>query len=431
MIYIQRFTKEFQMIVKKISKEIDTLKDEMTRALVELIKIPAISPDNGGEGEYEKAVKLLEMIEEWPFDKIERYDVPDERAKNGIRPNILIYYRGENRRVPRLWILTHLDVVPPGDLKKWTITKPFDPLIKEGKIYGRGAEDNGQSLVASLYAIRSLMNLEIRPKRDVILAFVSDEETGSNYGIKWLMENHPELFRKNDLVLVPDGGRKDGKFIEIAEKSILWMEVRIKGMQVHGSTPQKGLNAHRVALDYAKALDEFLHEKYDEKDEIFEPPESTFELTISENDSRSPNVIPGEHRIVFDCRVLPKYNLDEILEDAKMIGRIIERKYRKRVEGEIIPEIKIRVLQKLQAPEPTPVNSKIVELLIRAIKEFRGDEPRVGGIGGGTFAAFFRKLGIPAVVWETVDEMAHQPNEYTRIENMVEDSKIMALLPLL
>jgi len=210
-----------------VLKEVEGLRDEMVETLVELIRIPAISPDYGGEGEYDKAQKLLEIIKDWPFDRVEVYNAPDERAKNGVRPNIIAYYYGEESG--RLWILTHLDVVPPGDLRAWTVTEPFKPLVKDGRVYGRGSEDNGQGIVSSLYAIKALMNLGIRPRRTVILAFVSDEETGSKYGIEWLMKNHPELFRKDDLVLVPDGGNEDGTFIEVAEKGILWFKLKVKG----------------------------------------------------------------------------------------------------------------------------------------------------------------------------------------------------------
>ena len=420
------------MEMRVVSEEIEKLRDEMVNVLMELVKIPAISPDSGGEGEYDKAMKLLELIKGWPFDKVERYDAPDPRAKNGVRPNILAYYYGEQgEKSPRLWVLTHLDVVPPGDLSKWTVTKPFEPLVKDGKVYGRGSEDNGQSLVASLYAVRALMNLGMRPKRTIILAFVSDEETGSKYGLEWLMKEHPEVFRKDDLVLVPDGGNEEGTFIEIAEKSILWMKIKVKGKQVHASMPGLGLNAHRVAIDYAKELDEFLHEKYNARDELFDPPESTFEPTMGGNPSDAPNIAPGEHEVVFDCRVLPQYNLDNILNDAQELAEEIKEKYRKEVNGKVLPEVRVEVLQRLDAPAPTPKDSEIVKLLQKAIKEFRGKDVKIGGIGGGTFAAYFRKLGIPAVVWATLDEMAHQPNEYTKIENMVEDAKIMTALALL
>lgn len=413
--------------LERVSQEIENLRNDMVETLVELIKIPAISPNYGYEGEYDKAQKLLEIIKDWPFDKVEVYNAPDERAKNGVRPNILAYYYGENgEESPRLWILTHLDVVPPGDPSKWTVTEPFKPVVKEGKVYGRGSEDNGQSLVASLYAVRAMMNLGIRPKRTIVLAFVSDEETGSKYGIEWLMKEHPELFKENDLVLVPDGGNEDGTFIEVAEKSILWFRVKVRGKQVHASMPDKGLNAHRVALDYAYHLDKLLHERYSEKDELFDPPESTFEPTMVNGPADSPNIAPGEHEIVFDCRILPKYSIDEILSDAEKLAEEVKVKYSKEIGGEVLPEINVEVIQRLDAPEPTDPNSEIVKLLQTALKELRRKDAKVGGIGGGTFAAYFRKLGIPAVVWATLDEMAHQPNEYAKIDNMVEDAKVMA-----
>ena len=415
----------------KVLKEVEGLRDEMIKTLVELIKIPAISPDYGGEGEYDKAQKLLEIIRDWPFDKVEVYNAPDKRAKNGVRPNILAYYYGEKgEESERLWILTHLDVVPPGDLSKWTVTEPFKPLVKDGKVYGRGSEDNGQSLVASLYAMKAMMNLGIRSKRTVILAFVSDEETGSKYGIEWLMREHPELFREDDLVLVPDGGNEDGTFIEVAEKGILWFKLRVRGQQVHASMPDKGLNAHRVALDLAYNLDKRLHEKYSERDELFEPAESTFEPTMGGNPADSPNIIPGEHEVVFDCRVLPRYSLDDILKDIESIVEEVKGRHRKELDGKVLPEIEVEILQRADPAPPTDPKGEIVKLLKEAIKELRGKEAKVGGIGGGTFAAFFRRKGIPAVVWATLDEMAHQPNEYAKIDNMVEDAKVMAYLAL-
>ncbi|ASJ03407.1 diaminopimelate aminotransferase [Thermococcus profundus] len=419
---------ELETVVREVGK----LRDEMVNTLVELIKIPAISPDYGYEGEYDKAQKLLEIIKDWPFDKVEVYEAPDERAKNGVRPSILAYYYGqEGDKSPRLWILTHIDVVPPGDLSKWTVTEPFKPLVKDGKVYGRGSEDNGQSLVASLYAVKAMMNLGIRPKRTVILAFVSDEETGSHYGVEWLVKNHPELFRKDDLVLVPDGGNEDGTFIEVAEKSILWFKLKVKGKQVHASMPDKGLNAHRVALDLAYNLDKLLHEKYDKRDELFDPPESTFEPTMVKNPADSPNIAPGEHEVVFDCRILPDYSLDDVLNDVKALAEEVKERHKKEINGKVLPEVDIEILQRGDAAPPTDPNSEIVVLLREALKKLRGKEAVVGGIGGGTFAAFFRRLGIPAVVWATLDEMAHQPNEYAKIDNMVEDAKVMAALALL
>jgi succinyl-diaminopimelate desuccinylase len=91
-------------------------------------------------------------------------------------------------------------------------------------------------------------------------------------------------------------------------------------------------------------------------------------------------------------------------------------------------EIKIEQVHKTIAPQPTDVKSRIVVMMREAIMKVRGIEPKVGGIGGGTCAAYFREAGVPAIVWSTIDEMAHLPNEYAKIENLVNDAKIFAYL---
>jgi succinyl-diaminopimelate desuccinylase len=404
---------------KEVFSEIDNQKNEMTQALIELIRIPAIAPQNDGEGELEKSEKLMQILKRIGFDKIERCDAEDERVQSKVRPNIIAYYLGENTE-ERLWIITHMDVVPQGEESMWTVTKPFEPVVKEGRIYGRGSEDNGQSLISSVFAVKALKDLGIKPKRTVVLAFVADEEQGSTYGIQHLIKQG--LFRKDDLIIVPDGGKEKGEFIEVAEKSVLWFRIRTIGKQVHASRPGKGLNANRVGMEYALALDKMLHEKYPLRDKHFDPPESTFEPTKKETNVDAVNIVPGEDVVHFDCRVLPSYNVEEILTSVKKLAEQFEKK-----TG---AKIKIEVLQKSVAPKPTDANSKIVNMLREVVKTVRRVEPKVGGIGGGTCAAFFRKIDVPAVVWSTIDEMAHQPNEYAKVENLVNDAKVFALLAI-
>jgi len=413
---------------ESISRKVDELRNEIINTLTHLISIPAVNPSYGGEGELEKANALLEIIRGWPFDEVKRIDAPDRRAKGGVRPNILAIYRGKDESAGKLWIVTHLDVVPPGDLSAWTVTKPFEPRIVGDKIYGRGTEDNGQSLVASLYAVKALMELGIRPRRTVVLAFVSDEEAGSDYGIKYLMSKHPELFDKKDQALVPDAGNSDGSFIEVAEKSILWLKFKVYGKQTHGSTPHKGLNAHEVAITLANLLKNLLTTKYSIRDALYEPPESTFEITMVSGTATSPNIVPGYHEFVMDSRVLPQYSLDEVLRDIGNAINLVKAMYHRKIENEEVPRIEVETIQRLDAPKPTPTDAEIVKALVKVLRETRGIEPKIGGIGGGTFAAYFRMLEIPAVVWSTIDEVAHQPNEYTKITNLINDTKTIATL---
>lgn len=407
------------MKLKKIFSEIENCENEMVHTMLELLCIPAIAPENGGKGELKKAKKLMQTLKQAGFNKIERHYAKDERVPSKHRPNIVAYCNGENTE-EKLWIVTHLDVVPPGDKSLWTVTPPFDPKIKEGRIYGRGSEDNAQSLIASLYGIKTLIDLNITPKRTVALAFVADEEQGSDYGIKHLINEG--LFDKKDLVVVPDSGETDGGFIELAEKSILWFRIHTQGKQVHASRPSKGLNAHRAGMEYALKLDKKLHDTYSSKDEQFTPPESTFEPTKKEKNVEAVNVVPGEDLIYFDCRILPRYSLKEVIRNIHQSAR--------RFEEETETKIHIDILQKNSAAKPTDSHSRIVVALKEAIQKIKGINPRVGGIGGGTCASFFRREGIPTVVWSTIDETAHKPNEYSRISNLVNDAKVFAYLAL-
>jgi succinyl-diaminopimelate desuccinylase len=132
------------------------------------------------------------------------------------------------------------------------------------------------------------------------------------------------------------------------------------------------------------------------------------------------NIVPGEDVTYYDCRILPTYNLDEILGNIQKLAK----EYEKKTGG----KIEIEIAQKSVAPKPTDPNAKIVLMLQDAIKKVRRITPKVGGIGGGTCAAFFRKIDIPAVVWCTIDETAHQPNENAKIQNLIDDAKVYATL---
>lgn len=407
------------MQLQNLFAEVDKQREEMAQALMELIKIPAVAPENGGHGELEKAEKLIQILESVGFDEIKHLDADDERVPSKKRPNIIAYSYGESTS-EKLWIITHLDIVPPGEESLWTMTKPFEPTIKDERIYGRGSEDNGQSMVASIFAVKALRNLGLKPKRTVALAFVADEEQGSKYGIQHLIKQG--IFSENDLIIVPDGGNENGSFIEIAEKSALWFRIRTIGKQTHASRPHQGLNAHRIGMKYTLALDEMLHKKYSLKDPYFDPPESTFEPTKKDKNVDAVNIAPGEDVTYFDCRILPNYDVEEILGNIRALAAEFEKR-----SG---AAIKIEVVQKSIAPKPTDVNSRVVVMLKEAIKELRKIEPKIGGIGGGTCAAFFRDINVPAVVWSTVDETAHQPNEYAKIENLVNDAKVYASLML-
>jgi len=122
----------------------------MIKTQIDLCALKAISPDSEGEGEYDKAQYVKKLVSF--ADKVEEYDAKDERAKNGVRPNIVARIYGKDRS-KAVWIMSHLDVVPEGDRSLWE-TDPFKAVVKDGKIYGRGVEDNQQAIVSSLFAAK-------------------------------------------------------------------------------------------------------------------------------------------------------------------------------------------------------------------------------------------------------------------------------------
>ncbi len=394
---------------------IESLVPEMILMLSELVAIPAISPNDGGEGEYSKAKFITQKLEKLGFGKPEVYDSPDPRAKCGVRPNLILRIPGKTAK--RVWIISHMDVVPEGDRALWN-TDPFKAVVKDGRVYGRGSSDNCQELVSSLYAAVALKNTGITPEYETCLCFVADEEVGSTHGIRYLIKQG--IFTDEDLVIVPDSGNEKGDFIEIAEKSICWIEFEMYGEQVHASRPEQGNNACRAANEFSVALDRALHNAFPDSDKLFDPSVSTFEPTRRNANVPNVNTVPGREVFCFDCRVLPNIPLGDII---KVIDSEI-----KNIQDERKVKVTYRFMQKEQAPAPTSPHAPIVALLLDALMDVFPSKPVVGGVGGGTCAAHFRGAGIPAVVWCQEADVAHMPNEYAEIEHLLNEAKVFALM---
>jgi succinyl-diaminopimelate desuccinylase len=251
----------------------------------------------------------------------------------------------------------------------------------------------------------------------IALGLVADEETGSKYGLCHLLHEHGDLFDKNDLIVVPDSGNPKGTAIEVAEKSILWARFQTRGKQTHGSEPGKGINAHKAAAYLTTRLDT-LYSRFRKRDDLFDPPLSTFEPTRHDANVENINTIPGEDVTYFDCRVLPHYKLSEVIKVMRGLVRETEKKFRVKIQVEFP--------QKETAAPPTSTDAPVVVAIARAVRELRRRRPRAIGIGGGTVAKHLREAGFPCVVWSTMDERAHTPDEYALIPYILDDAKVFA-----
>ena len=387
---------------------------ELQRALT---AVAAISPQSGGTGEWEKGQVLIERLEALGFPAHEMHAAPDPRVPAGKRPNIVVTVPGSSDE-RTLWIMSHLDIVPPGESSLWS-SDPYTLVVQGDSIIGRGVEDNQQGLVSSVFAAVVLRELGLTPRLTVKLLFVADEETGSELGIQHVL-SHTDMFRPGDWALVPDSGSADGAEIEVAEKSLLWLKLRTRGKQCHASTPQKGVNAFRAASHLVVRLGE-LETLFPQRDPLFDPPLSTFTPTRKEANVPNVNTLPGDDVFYLDSRILPMVDVDAVLAAIRKISGTVEKDFGVKVELETV--------QRSSSPA-TPADSPLVKTLARAVKKVYGVDGRTVGIGGGTVGAFLRKKGIHTAVWSRLEENAHEPNERCLVSNMVGDCAVMAALML-
>lgn len=399
------------MALDKVLARLEKSQDESVSTLVDLCRLPAVGPDNGGEGEGKKASFVQKWMQGMGL-KVERLDAPDKRVPGGKRPNLV----ASVGKGPRLWFLCHLDVVPAGDRKAWK-TDPFEPKVVEGRVFGRGTEDNGQSLVSVLSAYEALAASKVKPAKALGFAIVSDEETGSRYGIKHLLER--DLFAKGDAFVVPDRGVPEGDEVEVAEKGLLWIRITVRGRQGHASLPSEAVNAHRAGAYLLTVIDATLPKRFGSTDPLFRPWNSTFEPTKHEANVPNVNTIPGEDVFFFDCRILPGIKARAVLDVVEDLAEQTSRTFGVKATAEIVNE---------ESSPPTPADAPVVQNLIRAIRKVRGIGAKPVGIGGGTVAAPLRRKGFPAAVWSTTDEVGHTANEYAKVENLVADAKVFAAL---
>ncbi|MFP4169015.1 MAG: M20 family metallo-hydrolase [Desulfonatronovibrionaceae bacterium] len=378
-----------------------------------LVSRPALGPDNGGDGEMDKAEYVLSCLEDIGMDRILRLDAPDSRVTAGKRPNLAAFIQGRDTG-RTMWIISHLDVVPAGDVDTWE-SDPFTLRVDGDLIYGRGVEDNHQAVVSSLLCAKAVRSLGLRPEMNLGLLFVADEETGNDYGLKYVLDKHGDIFGENDLFLVPDFGRPDSGMLEIAEKSMLWMQVRVNGVQTHASRPDQGRNSLVAAADMITRTGS-LEDIFSDTDALFSPPRSTFNPTKMEANVPNINTIPGLDVFYIDCRILPRYDLRQVVAEIEGLAS--------RVAEDHGVEIGCKPVHFEQAAPATDSRSNVVEKMRRAVRAVYSVEPEVQGVGGGTVALYLRKQGYPAVVWSTLMNQAHQANECSSVSNTINDARV-------
>jgi len=403
--------------LQAIYRRIDSYREDMIELQKALTAVSAVGPQNGGDGEMLKARLLKKHLIEMGFTSFRHYDAPDQAVSEGLRPNFLTTIDGKIRQ-RFVWIITHLDIVPPGELGLWS-ADPYTAYVKDNHVYGRGTEDNQQDMVASIFAAKAFLDEGIVPASSIGLFFVADEETSGGKGLYHVLDLPEQIFNTGDFIVVPDSGNSEGSLIEIAEKGILWLQFKTTGKQCHGSKPHLGKNAFSAGSYLVTQLTK-LAKIFNAADPLFDPPTSTFEPTKKEANVGNINTIPGEDIFYMDCRILPQYSLVAVLGEIEKISRKVEKKFSVKID--------ISHQQYVEPAQPTPDDAPVVYALKKAIDHVYHQKAFTGGVGAGTVAAYLRKRGYPVAVWSKSNMKAHQPDENCPIDNMLGNAKVFAHL---
>ena len=354
---------------------------ELSRAL---IARPSVTPDDQGCQQLlaERLQALGFIIEHLRFD-----DVDNLWARHGSDAPLFVF-------------AGHTDVVPPGPLEEWA-SAPFDPVVKDGYLYGRGAADMKGSIAAMVTACERFVARHADHKGSIAFLITSDEEGPSVNGTVKVVEALQARNEQIDWCLVgePSSKEQTGDTIKNGRRGSLNGVLEIRGQQGHVAYPQLADNPiHRAA----PALAELAAVEWDAGNEFFPP--TTFQISNLKAGSGTENVIPGLLKIMFNLRFSTESTAATL---------------RSRVE-EILTrhELDYKITWRLSGePFLTPAG-ELVDAARTAIQSTIGLDTLLSTTGGTSDGRFFAPTGAQVVELGPVNATIHQTNECVNIAEL-------------
>jgi succinyl-diaminopimelate desuccinylase len=378
--------------------------------LKRLIAIPTVSP----QGEhYEEAAELLaKELESVGMDKVEVIRVPSDYQKEKCKlassnPRFIVYGRIEGE-TPTLHFNGHYDVVPGGP--GWTVTEPFKPVEKDGKIYGRGAVDMKGGIAAVIGAL-SLVSREVKERGiSVEAAFVPDEEIGGHCGTGYLVETMEKV---PEYVVLPEPSGLERPWH--GHRGILWVKVKVKGRTAHASTPWLGSNAFLAAARLALELHSILSSIYSQRASKYpiDPEDARMPTAMIGGVAGVPgggktNQVPGEFEFTIDRRLIPEENVRGAWDEIRSALRWASMKAGAEAEA----SIEIAAEPAINDPGP----------LLDALKEAAREAGREVGdpvvCPGGLDMWYYTVRGSRALAYGPSYHLAHAPDEHISVDEL-------------
>jgi succinyl-diaminopimelate desuccinylase len=414
-------------VKERVLRAVDELADEVVAFTSELVRIPTVNPP--GE-RYEECARLI-------GDRLKRGGLAveylpaegrPEHTRSHPRLNV-VGTRPGKAKGPVVHLNGHFDVVPAG--QGWTVD-PFGGSVRDGKIWGRGTGDMKAGLAAAVYAVEALRRAGAETAGALEVSGTVDEESGGFAGMAFLAETGRIAKGRTDYVIIPEPLGVDR--ICIGHRGVWWFEVELRGRIAHGSMPFLGVSA----IDHMGALLEAVRAELQpalaaRRTAMPVVPEAAGRATLNVNavvggqaaDGIQTPCVADRCRAIFDRRFLIEEGLDGArAEVASLLETLAAR----------IPGFQYE-LKDLMIVHPvrTPDGSPLVAALGRAIADVRGREAAlIASPGTYDQKHVARIAGVEHCVayGPGILELAHQPDEWCGVDDLVDSTKVLALAAL-
>ncbi len=349
---------------------------EVIDLFIKLLSYESVTPDDAGS---------LDFIQ----DYLNGYEVI-WKNEAGVK-NLFLYKRfGEGSH---LCFAGHVDVVPPGE--GWE-SNPFVPLVHDGVITARGAQDMKSGVAAFVQALKEVESFD----GTLSILLTSDEEGDAEYGTKIMLKHLKSINFLPDFAIVaePTCDKVFGDAIKIGRRGSINGVIEKYGRQGHAAYPEKSTNPiHKVA----QILPEIAGVNLDEGDDYFSP--SQFVITDIRAGMEVTNVTPGKLKMMFNVRNSTKTNKEDV---EKFVHR-----YFNGMNYELN-------LNQSSKPFLTDADTLVVECLDKAIESICGITPQHSTAGGTSDARFLAEYGVKTVEFGVINDTIHAPNEHTTIDEV-------------
>jgi succinyl-diaminopimelate desuccinylase len=411
-------------VIERVLTEVDALREEVVECAGELVRIPTINPP--GEYYADCAMAIGKHLGRCGFELeyVEAVGRP-EHTRTHPRINVIGTRRGRSER-PVLHLNGHFDVVPAGD--GWSLD-PFGGIVRDGKLYGRGSCDMKAGLAAAIYAAEAVRRAGANLEGTLEISGTVDEESGGLAGVAHLTSSGRISKARTDYVIIPEPLNVDR--ICVGHRGVYWFSVTTEGRIAHGSMPFLGVSAIDHMSRLLESIDKDLLPKLASRTTSVPvvPPQARH-ATLNINGIRGGQPVDGIQTpcvadrctAVFDRRFLLEEGFDAARAEVIALVDDVASKvpgFRYRIEDLLIVH-----------PVRTPDDSPVIRTVNDAINKVLGREATIVASPGTYDHKHMTRIGgIPHCIayGPGILELAHQPDEWCGVDDLVNSTKVMAL----